>query len=409
MASFLSNEPIDILLHHSTYLSLLVPYLPIKFIFSTIVLLSKYQLSFMTRNENKKIIQRLITSQIGSIFTISRPFTQYYFDQTTNPYKLIPMFYNNFGFIEQIAFPKHHQQVAIHCIAWQHRNKGIDWESVEVVDNDEEYYNPFEWQYNAIKYTRIPFDFVVLLKLKKAQFVINWLTYVLHQKPINCNSDLNRVLLNIPEEDDPVLNCECKVLMITAINNYDRTGAGYPLNINIIRNVCDWPCDEFAKLMRFILHNSESGCFVGFVLCYSLRYFCSVDDFAIGSANYCIYLEQYNQHKKVKNRNTESLSSNILTGIDSDVRWLNLYRTMFDIICTEYKGEKDLFQSARLNPHYVRMFGAIGNFLREHVKQEQLERYVRFLDEHAFIAYSDWAELGGAEYRELFLDLLGFA
>eukprot|EP01083_Nonionella_stella_P050554 134452_1 len=407
MASLLSYEPTDSLLHHPTYLSLFIPYLTIKCIFSTIVLLSKYQLSFMTRNENKKIIQRLITAQIGHIFNISRPFTQYYFHRHTNPYKLIPMFYNNFGYIEQIAFPKHHQQIATHCIAWQQTNKQIDWDTVQVNENEEEYYNPFEWQYNAIKYDQIPFDFMVLSKLKKAELVINWLNYVLNQEHINCHSDLNKVYLNTPKERDTVLNWQCKVLMITAINNYVRAGGGYPFITYILRFICDWPTDEFAKVIRFILHNSESDCF----LCSSLRYCCSADDLAIGCANYCVYLEQYIEHKKVTNQTAESTAHEILIGIAGDVRWDNLFETMYEIICKvppeylEYKRETHLFESAHLNPHYIRMFGAIGVFLREHMDQGQLADYITFLDENA---HYYWAELGGAEYGKLFLDLLGF-
>eukprot|EP01083_Nonionella_stella_P093820 263070_1 len=373
MASLLNHtqEPMDILLHHPTYLSLVLPYLPIKCIFSTIVLLSKYQLSFMTQNHNKKIIQRLITSQIGSIFTISQPFTQYYFHTNTNPYKLIPTFYTNFGFIEQIGFPKHHQKIGKHCIAWQHRNKAMDWDSVEVsevIDDEDEYNNPFDWQYNAIKYHQIPFDFVILLKLKKAQLVISWLTYILNQDHINCHNDLNRVFLNTPEESDPVLNWKCKVLMITAIANNNRTGSGYSLNTNIIRNICDWPSDEFAKLMRFILlHNARPEC----LLRYSILYCCAIDDVQLGVANYCIVLELLKSTQMTLNLNLQAI-----------------FETVYEILCI----------NITLRPECTRMFRALGAFLMEHVDQKELH------DENEYY----WAEVGRVEYRKLFLDLLGF-
>eukprot|EP01083_Nonionella_stella_P213642 770383_1 len=400
----LTTMPIDSLLCHSTYLSLFIPYLSIKHIFSNLVVVSKYQLSFMNHNDNKAIIRRLITSQIGSIFTISQSFTRYYFNQSTNPYKLIPMFYTNFGFIQQIAFPKHHQKITTHCNAWQQTNNGIDWDTVEVNEgNDgEEYYNPFDWQYNAIKYDRIPFDFVVLLRLKNAQLVINWLTYVLNQEHINSDSDLTRMCLNIPKEDDPVLNGKYEdVVMITAINNYDRAGGGYPLFDIIIEFICDWPCIEFAKLIRFMLHNTgDRGIHAGFVLCKSLMWFCSVDDLASSSANYCNLLKQYIKMKQ-NAVCSELLSVEILVGITRDMQEYNLLQTMFHIIYRQYNGERDHVQSA--NHARLRMFETVGAVLWENMEKKQLETYFTFLDENAH----EWTEFGGVEYRELFLNLLG--
>eukprot|EP01083_Nonionella_stella_P307339 1079780_1 len=121
----LNHPPKDIPLYHSTYFTLIIEYFEIKFIFSSIVLLSKYHLSFLNRHENKKVIQRLISTQIGVIFHLSRPFRRHYFTPTTNPYTLITQFYTDFGSIQQLAFPQHHHKIMQPCLAWEEGNQSM--------------------------------------------------------------------------------------------------------------------------------------------------------------------------------------------------------------------------------------------------------------------------------------------
>ena len=147
------------------YYGIILEYLHLKEIFPTMILISKYHSSFMKNNQNKKLIERIISNQIGSVFKLSSTFNDYYYHPNNNPSHIIKLFHTDFGFIQSISFPEHHQKVMKTCSEWRKDSDLIDWDDAALIfeteigfDNDDN--NPYCNQYNAIQYDEIPFRFI---------------------------------------------------------------------------------------------------------------------------------------------------------------------------------------------------------------------------------------------------------
>ena len=233
----LSVEQISIF--HQPYYGLLLQYCSFKDILLTLVAVSKYHLNFMIINANKKLIQKLIVNQFGLIFKLSSTFMDFYHDQKNSPYHIIQLFYTNFGHIQQISFPNHHQQIMKSCNKWKLQSNSIIYLS---------------HQYNALKYDKTPFDFTVLTNLQSPDLLIHWLQFIMKRRYqlYDIEPDLYNVLLNVPSYRDEILGADnLKVAMITAINN-NGTREGAMFLIVMIRNVINWPTNNCMKSIDFM-------------------------------------------------------------------------------------------------------------------------------------------------------------
>eukprot|EP01084_Bolivina_argentea_P176330 305160_1 len=382
------------LLGHDTYFGLIIEYLDLKFTFSSILLISKYHFNFFNNSNNKNIIKRLISTQIGAIFEASTSFTTHYQNQFTNAYRLIIKFYTDYGYIEQIAFAEYHNKLMTYYEIWNKEFANFDFINATTIDNDEEYYNPFSHQYNAIQYQNIPFDFKTLCKLQKAALLIHWLKHVINQTEICCN-DLSFLYVNLYERQQynkfphPVND-----IGICSINDYDKTNGGYDFLRTLLQNIYYFPSMEFTAVIKFILSNSSQVCFSGNIF----DIICVLKKEQLVYNNYKIYVNECVKHKSFTNKKI-------------DHRYCNkLYRNvLYDatIICDEQWNtttHKQIMNAIMTNTYVVGIYRTIGNVLKKHVSETELCEYFNVDN------MNDFGQGDGIlrhTYHNFFLKLLG--
>eukprot|EP01084_Bolivina_argentea_P193209 331506_1 len=397
----------DILIH-DTYFGLIVEYLPLKIIFSKIILLSQYHLDFISNTKNKNIIKRLISNQIGTIFKISSPFNTFYTQHNITPYKLISKFYTDFGWIQQIAFPNHHNTIMDYYSKWinEEQTYPIDYKNAIIIDNEyeNEYYNPFYSQYNAIKYDKIPFDFAIISRLNKSELIIHWLQFIMNQSVIDCKY-LDCIHLNDHETSNYTWQERQSIIGICSINNSYKTGGGISFFYILLRTICHLPSIEFKIVIKFILHNSLRIDIQHF-LCANLNFFCAVNNKQIGCDNYLIYVNECIKHESFKEQ-----QSQIINAINRNPFCkFNLYKTIWYIISKENTANgysKQFWNEIATNKYYKNMFGKVGYVLRKYGNEVELFNYLESTKDIELPTNNN-LNIKSDDYNELFLTLLGF-
>ena len=329
-------------INDSTYFGILIEYLEIKCTFRSVPSLSKWHYNFLKNPENKAIFRRLITSQIGRIFEISPQFSEYFSDSTTNVCSLISTLYTDFGFIENIAFSRHHDKVIFACTIDKIFQDAKDQERTEITSFLEEpYYNPLIPRYNAIGYDQIPFDLLILTKLRKAELLIHWLKFISTQTSIPVSEITNARKCN-------------KVVFITDICN--SNDIGYPLIKALMKLVFQWNLKEFRKFAKFLISNSNNFD-AGWFLCDHLKAFLAANrDRAF--INICALLAEFNKAID-KNDKKCYVSNHTISYLYHELTHLHPY---YDIVTNRY---------------HDKMFRQIGSFLRRNMN---VNLGIEFLD-----------------------------
>ena len=389
------------------YYGLVLEYFTFKEIFALQVLLSKYHLDFMKRNENKKLIQRLMENSFGVIFKLSSAFTEFYYDPINTPYDIIPLFYA-LGLIQEIAFPKYHESVMRACSTWK---KGYDMNYWHVTPNN--YASQHSLQYNAINYDKIPFDFLKLCKLESAELLIHWIQFVMNQKHNDFNKTISGVhdimITNatqfLSDFDDPLLT-------ITGIIDYDKTKGVYG---NCMSFLCvgantDWPPIEFKRMIDFLMANSRHIHIDDFC-CNQIAYFIPSDGYERKNAmaNYEYYIEKCVGHHSVSNRSSKEILSDINQSIPDHPRHSNLFRTFTEVVklvdnaCTSDSSVEKEAEAMRIKQveYCKRLFVTIANFLRNNCDESDIDDW---LEEG-----KDYMDTIDTRYYRLFCDDFGFA
>ena len=368
------------------YYGVVLQYCTLKETLSTLVLLSKYHLNFMLTNTNKKLIQKLIVNQFGLIFEKSLTFMDFYYDQKISPYHIITSFYTDFGYIQHIAFPHHHQNIMKSCNKWKSQSNSIIY---------------LNHQYNSLKYDKTPFDFTVLTDLQSPDLLIHWLQFIMKRRYqlYDIEPDLYSILLNVPSYRDEILGADhLKVSMITAIND-NKTREGAMFLIVMIRNVINWPTNKFSKIIDFMLKNScifgLNAYLFGSICCWNLMFFVKADDKEISYENFKVYLEMC-----LKWKSNSSLKFDSVLSIISQSAWEpdDIYTTMQEVVMEKYKDSLDMFEDARNNQHFRNIFGEFGSFLRYQSDKKDIKRYLTYIKQ----------TYASDRYFTLFCDLFGF-